>query len=292
MRAMRNALLSVRSARALPRPSARAPSRLVSTDPIKAREYIDAMMLFAAFIGLVTAVGYSGTHFHSRMSKLEAEMVTTAANLKEIEGSAATLKSDMAATAATLKSDIEGSVSTLKSGMAATAATLKSGIEGAVLTLKFDTAATAATLKSDMAGLKEAIVEEVDAKNAGFERAVEAKITHLAALGERVTGTVGKLEERVTGVKETITREVDAKNAGSEKVVEAKIIAFEKAVAKEFAWFKEAADLKVRFLLRRARARARFTLPLTRRLLSPLSTRPSDALIRCLVAVYKNKGIT
>ena len=93
---------------------ARAPSRLVSTEALVGTKSqlagsVDAMMPFATFIGLVTAVGGIGTLFLSRMTKLEAEMAGTAATLEaKMAGTAAALKSDMAGTAATLKSDMAG----------------------------------------------------------------------------------------------------------------------------------------------------------------------------------------
>jgi hypothetical protein len=92
MRAMR-AALPVLSRSVLPvlsRSSARAPSRLVSTEAAaegstapksQLAGYVDAMMPFATFIGLVTAVGGIGTLFHSRMTNLEAEMAGSAATL-------------------------------------------------------------------------------------------------------------------------------------------------------------------------------------------------------------------
>ena len=88
---MRAALPSLRSVRcaALPvlsRSSSRAlaPSRHASTEALvgvqpksQNAEYVDAMMPFAIYIGLVTAVGGIGTLVHSRMTKLEAEMAGT-----------------------------------------------------------------------------------------------------------------------------------------------------------------------------------------------------------------------
>jgi hypothetical protein len=92
MRAMR-AALPVLSRSVLPVLSpfyARAPSRLVSTEAAGSTApksplagYVDAMMPFATFIGLVTAVGGIGTLFHSRMTKLEADMAGTAGKLEE-----------------------------------------------------------------------------------------------------------------------------------------------------------------------------------------------------------------
>ena len=132
---------------------ARAPSRLVSTEALVGTKSqlagsVDAMMPFATFIGLVTAVGGIGTLFLSRMTKLEAEMAGTAATLEaKMAGTAAALKSDMAGTAATLKSDMAGLKETI--------------------TKEVD---------AKNAGLKETITKEVDAKNAGSEKAIDAKI--------------------------------------------------------------------------------------------------------------------
>ncbi len=97
MRTKLAALLSVRALPALSPPPvlARMPSRLLSTEKAandstapksQFAGFVDAMMPFATFIGIVTAVGGIGTLFHSRMTKLEADMA----------GTAATLKSDMA----------------------------------------------------------------------------------------------------------------------------------------------------------------------------------------------------
>jgi hypothetical protein len=136
MRAMRAALFSVRSVRALPvlvRSSARAPSRLVSTEaaaegstapkPIRAvvarsTNFIKEMTPTATFLGILASLTSVGILFYSRITKLEADML----------GVAATLKSDMAGTAGKLEERVAG------------------------------------------------IIKEVDAKNTGTKDAVDAKI--------------------------------------------------------------------------------------------------------------------
>jgi hypothetical protein len=141
MRAMRAALLSVRSVRALP-VLARAPSRLVSTEAAAEGStapksplagYVDAMMPFATFIGLVTAVGGIGTLFHSRMTKLEADMAGTAGKLEE-------------------------------------------RVAGAEKSLQERVTGILKEVDAKNTGTKDAVTKEVDAKNAGSEKVVDAKI--------------------------------------------------------------------------------------------------------------------
>ena len=147
MRAMRAALFSVRSVRALPvlvRSSARAPSRLVSTEaaaegstapkPIRAvvarsTNFIKEMTPTATFLGILASLTSVGILFYSRITKLEADML----------GVAATLKSDMAGTAGKLEERVAGSEKTLQERVAG-------------------------------------ILKEVDAKNTGTKDAVDAKI--------------------------------------------------------------------------------------------------------------------
>ena len=125
MRAMRAALLSMRSVplpvlsrsvRALPvlsRSSARAPSRLVSTEAAaegsigskssrlaasRGDRLVKEMTPIATFLGIVVTVGAVGAYYSSRLSALE----------ERVAGSEKTMKSEMAGTTSTLKSDLVG----------------------------------------------------------------------------------------------------------------------------------------------------------------------------------------
>ena len=141
MRAMRAALpMLVRALPVLSRSSARAPSRLVSTEaaaegstapkPIRAvvarsTNFIKEMTPTATFLGILVSLTSFGVLFYSRITKLEADMM----------GVAATLKSDMA---------------------------------GVVKEVD-------ATMK----GTEKAVTKEVDAKIAGFEKAADLKVRFL-----------------------------------------------------------------------------------------------------------------
>jgi hypothetical protein len=113
MRAMRVALpVLVRSVLpVLSRSSARAPSRLVSTEaaaegsiapkPIRAvvarsTNFIKEMTPTATFLGILVSLTSVGVLFYSRITKLEADMMGVAGKLEErVAGSEKTLKSDL-----------------------------------------------------------------------------------------------------------------------------------------------------------------------------------------------------
>ena len=106
MRAMRAALLSVRSVRALPVLSrssvlARAPSRLVSTEAFAPAtplsKHIEQFVPTAVILTLLISIASVSAYYNGQLMSLKKEIKGTAATLKkEIEGTAATLKSDMA----------------------------------------------------------------------------------------------------------------------------------------------------------------------------------------------------
>ena len=145
MRAMRAALLSVRSVRALP-VLARAPSRLVSTEaaaegstaskPIRAvvarsTTFIKEMTPTATFLGILVSLTSVGVLFYSRITKLEADMMGVAGKLEErITGSEKTLQERVTGSEKTLKSDMAGLKETIKSDMAGTASTLQERVAG------------------------------------------------------------------------------------------------------------------------------------------------------------------
>jgi hypothetical protein len=95
MRAMRAALLSVRSVRALPVLSrssvlARAPSRLVSTEAFAPAtplsKHIEQFVPTGVILTLLISIASVSAYYNGQLMSLK----------KEIEGTAATLKSDMA----------------------------------------------------------------------------------------------------------------------------------------------------------------------------------------------------
>ena len=139
MRAMRVALLSMRSfpVRALPvlsRSSARAPSRLVSTEAAaegstaskpgrvaisRGDRLVKEMTPVATFLGIVVTIGAIGAYYSSRLAALEERMMGAAGKLEErVAGSEKTLKSDMAGLKETIKSDMAGTASTLQERVA------------------------------------------------------------------------------------------------------------------------------------------------------------------------------
>ena len=114
---MRAALLSVRSVRALPVLSrssvrARAPSRLVSTEPAaegstaqkpiravvaRSTNFIKEMTPTATFLGILVSLTSVGVLFYSRITKLEADMMGLAGKLEErMAGTASTLQERVA----------------------------------------------------------------------------------------------------------------------------------------------------------------------------------------------------
>jgi len=155
MRAMRAALLSARSVRALPVLSrcsvlARAPSRLVSTEafapPTPLSKHIEQFVPTAVIFTLILSIASVSAYYNGELMSLK----------KEIEGTAATLKKEIEGTAATLKKEIEGTAATLKSDMTGTAATLKSDMAGLKETIKSDMTGTASTLQERVAGIEKA----------------------------------------------------------------------------------------------------------------------------------------
>jgi len=128
MRAMRAALLSARSVRALPVLSrcsvlARAPSRLVSTEafapPTPLSKHIEQFVPTAVIFTLILFIASVSAYYNGELMSLKKEIEGTAATLKkEIEGTAATLKSDMAGLKETIKSDMTGTASTLQERVA------------------------------------------------------------------------------------------------------------------------------------------------------------------------------
>ena len=126
MRAMRTALVSVRSmsATALPvplRPSARAraPSRHASSASTPLSKHIEQFVPTAAILTLILAVSSVHAYYYGKLVSLKAEIEITAATLKkQIEGTAATLKAEIEGTAATLKSDMADTASTLQERVA------------------------------------------------------------------------------------------------------------------------------------------------------------------------------
>ena len=150
----------VRSERALPvlsRSSARAPSRLVSTEAAvegsigskssrlaasRGDRLVKEMTPIATFLGIVVTVGAVGAYYSSRLSALE----------ERVAGSEKTMKSEMAGTASTLKSDLLGIIK---------------------------------EVDAKNTGTKEAVTKEVDAKIAGFEKAADLKVRSRSAPGLR-----------------------------------------------------------------------------------------------------------
>ena len=141
----------------LSRSSARAPSRLVSTEAAaegstaskpgrvatsRGDRLVKEMTPVATFLGIVVTIGAIGAYYSSRLAALEERMM--------------------------------GSVSTLKSDMAGTAGRLEERVAGAEK-----------SLQERVTG----ILKEVDAKNTGSEKAVDAKIAGSEkTLQERVAG--------------------------------------------------------------------------------------------------------
>ena len=185
MRAMRAALLSVRSVRALPvlavlsRSSARAPSRLVSTDAAaegsigskssrlaasRGDRLVKEMTPIATFLGIVVTVGAVGAYYSSRLSALE----------ERVAGSEKTLQERVAGSEKTLQERVAGIIK---------------------------------EVDAKNTGIKDAVTKDVDAKIAGFKEVADLKVRFLMRTRLRALPTLSltclplplAVQDQVTG---------------------------------------------------------------------------------------------
>ena len=177
MRAMRVALLSMRTfpVRALPvlsRSSARAPSRLVSTEAFvpatPLSKHIEQFMPTAAILTLLIAIASVSAYYNGELMSLK----------KEIEGSVSTLKSDMAGTASKLEERVAGSEKTLQERVAGIIKEVDAKNTGTEKAVQERVAGSEKTLQERVAGIEKAADLKVRSRSAPDLRARSNPLAH------------------------------------------------------------------------------------------------------------------